>query len=170
MATFMEEQDAYLIGGIKYHSRFPREWAENHLEGTGPENCGNCLCHGSLAGVFIGYCGNCADYVYEGDRGQGLMKEGIEFNSRGQSIYETYLYGLTFNIDATRLVPEDDPAAMTESNYWIYRCKILGELNTCPTDSEECDTPSDCESDTGDNSDMDISIMNCHFDGGYNDM
>lgn len=172
MSTFMEESDTYFIGGINYHARFPREWAENHIEDTGPEQCANCEHFGSLNEVFIGYCGNCADYVYGGERGRGIMKGGIEFNSRGQSIYETYLSGLTFNNDATRLVPEDDPEAMTESNYWVYHLKITGEceMNTHPTDIEEYDSQSEYESETEDNSEMENSIMNCHFEGGYNDM
>lgn len=170
MSTFMEEHDTYFIGGIHYHARFPREWAENHIEETGPEQCANCEHFGSLNEVFIGYCGNCADYVYGGERGRGIMKGGIEFNSRGQSIYETYLSGLTFNNDATRLVPEDHPEAMTDEEYWVYRCKIECEMNTYPTDIEEYDTQSEYESETEDNSEMDISIMNCHFEGGYNDM
>lgn len=59
----------YLINGIKYHLQFPIGWALNHKShycsyineniGTGPIECTNCANHGSLRGVFIGYCGNC---------------------------------------------------------------------------------------------------------------
>jgi hypothetical protein len=64
--------DFYMIESYKYSNTFPKEWAQNHLEGTGPEQCGNCYDHGSRDGVFSGYCLNCADYDYNGERGPGL--------------------------------------------------------------------------------------------------
>jgi len=71
----------YVVNGVKYDRRFPEEWATNHLSfsdghpdytlHTGPENCGNCSCYGSLRGVFVGYCSNCSrEYNYE--RGGGF--------------------------------------------------------------------------------------------------
>ena len=59
----------YLVDGIKYHIRFPIAWALNHksfepegsLLGTGPIKCENCATHGTLRGVFVGYCGNCLE-------------------------------------------------------------------------------------------------------------
>lgn len=67
----------YVINGIKYDEHFPQEWANDHkvFEAddfsfeTGPERCGNCSFYGSLRGVFVGYCGNCAR-EYEFKRGR----------------------------------------------------------------------------------------------------
>lgn len=62
----------YMIESYKYSNSFPKEWAKNHMEGTGPEQCGNCYEWGSKNGVFLGYCLNCAKYDYSGERGPGL--------------------------------------------------------------------------------------------------
>lgn len=73
----------YVIDGIKYDVHFPQEWANDHkdfpqgypyedlLATTGPEKCGNCEFYGSLRGVFVGYCRNCAR-EYEFKRGGGF--------------------------------------------------------------------------------------------------
>lgn len=73
--------DYYVIDGIKYDAHFPEEWARDHkdfeqespyeefLAMTGPEKCGNCAFYGTLRGVFVGYCGNCArEYNFERGR------------------------------------------------------------------------------------------------------
>jgi hypothetical protein len=64
--------DYYTLGYYKYNKSFPEEWAISHLPGTGPEQCGNCYDYGSIDGVFLGYCLNCAIYVYNCERGPGL--------------------------------------------------------------------------------------------------
>ena len=71
----VDYEDYYMIESYKYAHDFPKEWALNHLEGTGPEQCGNCYCYGSKDGVFLGYCLNCAKYDYNGERGPGLDLE-----------------------------------------------------------------------------------------------
>ena len=62
----------YMIEQYKYANSFPQEWAMSHFDGTGPECCGNCYDYGSTDGVFLGYCLNCAIYVYNCERGPGL--------------------------------------------------------------------------------------------------
>lgn len=76
--------DYYIIDGIKYDVHFPQEWAKDHkdfpqehpyedyLNTTGPEKCENCAFYGSLRGVFVGYCSNCAR-EYEFTRGRGFL-------------------------------------------------------------------------------------------------
>jgi len=75
------EGNYYVVNKVKYDSHFPEEWATNHLSfvvgesddiaSSGPEDCGNCTCYGSIRGVFVGYCSNCAkEYKYE--RGGGF--------------------------------------------------------------------------------------------------
>ena len=71
----VDYEDYYMIESYKYANTFPKEWAQNHLEGTGPEQCGNCYCYGSKDGVFLGYCLNCAKYDYNEERGPGLDLE-----------------------------------------------------------------------------------------------
>jgi len=62
----------YMIESYKYAKSFPKEWAQSHADGTGPEKCGNCYEHGSKDEMFVGYCLNCAVYVYKGKRGPGM--------------------------------------------------------------------------------------------------
>lgn len=64
--------DFYMIESYKYANSFLKEWAKNHMDGTGPEQCENCYDYGSKDGVFLGYCLNCAKYDYDGERGPGL--------------------------------------------------------------------------------------------------
>jgi len=59
---------AYRYKGIWYSESFPEEWAISHTEGTGPNDCENCLTHGCVDDIFQKYCLNCAEYVYEGTR------------------------------------------------------------------------------------------------------
>lgn len=74
----------YTVEGseVKYHPNFPEEWATNHwhfdsvrvqLFETGPEKCENCAYFGTCCGVFIGYCSNCAEIMYNCERGEGCV-------------------------------------------------------------------------------------------------
>jgi hypothetical protein len=67
----------YEVDGELYAIQFPRQWALNHLDYTGPKNCMNCKYYGSWNGVFIGYCTNCAR-EYDTDRGNGFSDIGEE--------------------------------------------------------------------------------------------
>ena len=81
-----------------YCGTFPEEWAQNHFPYTGPKECGNCAHYGSWNGVFLGYCANCADYVYNGERGYGFIDIGRECDYNhdldGFSVFDTYLNGV----------------------------------------------------------------------------
>jgi hypothetical protein len=79
----VDYEDYYMIESYKYAHDFPKEWAQNHMEGTGPEQCGNCYCYGSKDGVFLGYCLNCAKYDYNGERGPGLDLEAESEEAEG---------------------------------------------------------------------------------------
>jgi hypothetical protein len=89
-----------------YHEKFPKEWALSHKEGTGPSQCENCADHGCINEVFVGYCANCAQYIYDGERGIGFLCafQGLELNSGeddsllGRSALETYLKGVDLSI------------------------------------------------------------------------
>jgi len=72
----------YQYDGELYAKQFPTEWAQNHMDGTGPKSCNNCRVFGSWNGVFIGYCANCAQYDYEFSRGHGFLKPGQEISKK----------------------------------------------------------------------------------------
>jgi hypothetical protein len=72
------KKNYYIVDGFLYTETFPQEWAKNHWFNTGPKKCKNCLYYGSLNGVFIGYCSNCAANVYHYNRGLGFIDIGTE--------------------------------------------------------------------------------------------
>ena len=83
-----------------YCGTFPEKWVLDHLPNTGPKECENCACYGSWNGVFLGYCANCAEYVYNGERGRGFIDIGKEVGQNvdledaalnGPSVFDTYL-------------------------------------------------------------------------------
>jgi hypothetical protein len=85
-----------------YHNNFPNQWRETHLPGTGPEECSNCAHFGSVNGLFIGYCANCADYEYNGTRGRGFIDIGVEHITEEtlgfQSVFDTYLFEVELDL------------------------------------------------------------------------
>jgi hypothetical protein len=110
-----ERRHYYSYDGELYTRTFPFEWAENHVPGTGPKECGNCSYYGCWNGVFIGYCVNCAHHVYDLERGSGLISHGQEFKHPvcDPSCYmsNTYLKDVEFDeigdtdfMDSKRLV------------------------------------------------------------------
>jgi hypothetical protein len=108
-----QEGNYYVVNGVKYDSRFPEEWATNHLSfvvgeddiaPSGPEDCGNCACYGSIRGVFVGYCSNCAkEYKYE--RGGGFDHDFTE-----EEMWENlpYMKGVKLNRVGVLYFPEDE--------------------------------------------------------------
>lgn len=78
-----------------YAPSFPLEWAQNHKPLSGPKNCLNCACFGMWNGVFIGYCANCSDYIYNYERGNGFIYLGLENSDEDTKLenaaFETYL-------------------------------------------------------------------------------
>jgi len=75
-----------------YDIHFPIEYAQNHWNNSGPKNCMNCADFGSWRCVFIGYCRNCAEYIYKFERGNGMINYGLEHpGDPEKSIYNTYL-------------------------------------------------------------------------------
>jgi hypothetical protein len=94
----------YEHDGIIYIGTFPAEWIETHAnDKTGPKECGNCAYFGRYRGVFIGYCLNCSDYVYNGERGHGFniytddaanVKESSLIKTEYPGAMDTYLKGV----------------------------------------------------------------------------
>lgn len=71
----------YIVNDKKYSVYFPIAWAHEHItfqigeyeDKTGPEECGNCDTHGSIRGVFVGYCGNCLRNYHESNHWRGCL-------------------------------------------------------------------------------------------------
>ena len=60
------------VDNIKYLNTFPDEWIYNTYIGTGPKYCINCRKYGCIDDIFIGYCGNCSEHIYNFERGDGF--------------------------------------------------------------------------------------------------
>jgi len=109
------EKQYYFHDGVLYTERFPVEWALSHEPETGPVGCLNCACAGSWNGIFIGYCANCAQYVYEGSRGSGFLYQGVSnYHSQqlGENVFSTYLRGVNLSrqigIPPYNNIPDED--------------------------------------------------------------
>jgi hypothetical protein len=95
----------YIVDNIKYHIRFPIDWAISHKTftypglpgyGTGPKQCFNCRDYGSFRGIFVGYCSNCL-IDYNNDRGIIIDPGSDIANMSNKTIWRQYPY--MFNVD-----------------------------------------------------------------------
>ena len=156
--------DKYLYDYQWYHQAYPEEWAVFHKEGSGPGECGNCAEYASMNGVCIGYCANCAT-LYDGTRGRGFISIGVENNDADSILYpsafDTYLKGVDIHsiqgIEQELMVIDDEE----EEELMVM------------DDEEEEEELMEIENEDGDNpyeDNQDVSVFNCHFEGGYNDM
>jgi len=87
------EHDHYVCEKQKYFLNFPFEWAITMAPGSGPKFCENCKKHGIVDDIFIGYCSDCAIYMYDNKRGHGFIngKEDINIMEKETSASYTYL-------------------------------------------------------------------------------
>ena len=159
--------DKYLYDYNWYHENFPEAWALNHQEGTGPGQCGNCVDFGCINGIFIGYCANCADYVYKGSRGRGFIDVGVECSDNGvlgfASAFDSYLQGVDIHA-IEPIEPEPINDEPIENDIDNSKTNIANDYN------ENDYLNADPYEDNGIINDYNhVSIMNCHFEGGYND-
>lgn len=148
----------YLYDNCWYHEKFPEEWAKNHATTTGPIECLNCRDYGCINGIFIGYCVNCAIFAYEGERGRGFESSGCECEDEDVLVYpsafDTYLLGV--DTDLIEPVTERDFEQEQEPDTSNPEYNENDYLNADPYE----DTYSDG---------LDVSVMVCDFEGGYND-
>jgi hypothetical protein len=144
-------ENKYLYDYYWYHENFPVEWAMCPKDGTGPSQCENCLDYGCINGVFIGYCMNCAIYDYEGSRGRGFKDVGIEDDDTKvmvyQSVFDTYLK----DVDIHKIVGVDN--------------QIDNPEQIDQSELSEQDIYGEDFNDIGEHSGLE-----CHYEGGYNDM
>jgi len=157
--------DKYLYDYAWYHEKFPVEWAVNHAAGTGPSQCENCDEYGSINGIFIGYCANCAQCDYKGERGRGFIESGIEVDEEMCAQYDIPFYTGDYpSAYDTYLKDVDITAIETVVNEHEYKGESI------------------CENEDGDEKepefdDYDLygvcyeegSVLCSDFEGGYND-
>lgn len=137
----------YQVNNIKYHIRFPMEWAHTHAtiheHGTGPEECANCNYYGSIRGVFVGYCTNCLrNYIEIGEPRGLLIAPGLPIDMlRNEDIWSQYpyLYGV-----AKSEIGDEEDVVIVDGGIDLERyMDVLRNLEeeTCVNgdDETECD-------------------------------
>lgn len=89
----MIDDISFTYDGIRYFLYFPYEWAMSTYPGTGPKQCKNCHNHGIIDDLFIGYCSDCSNYMYDNTRGHGFVygKEKVDIDNKQTSATFTYL-------------------------------------------------------------------------------
>ena len=92
--------NCYSYQGIYYFIHFPYEWVTNIDVMSGPEHCEKCQKHGFYKDIFIGYCVDCANNIYNLKRGHGFINgiEQINKSKKNTSAYNTYLKHL-YNVN-----------------------------------------------------------------------
>ena len=108
------------INGISYLNSFPDEWINNNAMGTGPIQCINCRKYGSIDNIFIGYCANCSQYIYNFERGEGFEVSASDLILENNSIFSEYIEREKFNIIAY---------LENKKNSDIMENTILGDFN-----------------------------------------
>ena len=121
----------YLVDGVKYHMRFPLEWALNHMTfynprnanipvTTGPKTCLNCAYFGSHNGMFIGYCAYClAQYETFGSMRGCSKPKSIKYGSPRDVFLEMYPYMFDFKfelLDDKYILDEETSGIMAQIN------------------------------------------------------
>jgi hypothetical protein len=134
----------YSYHGELYIKQFPIAWAKSHAPETGPEECGNCSFYGSWNGVFIGYCANCAEHIYEYRRGHGFIEHGeeLDLDIIPLRAMDTYLHGV--KLDEIEYVPNIEFYTMSDSEEEEYKCSNSVHSNMGEYyDSEDSDDRGD---------------------------
>lgn len=144
----------YKINNIKYHIRFPMEWAHNHTSihdatideqiGTGPEECGNCNCYGSIRGIFVGYCSNCLrSYIEIGEPRGLLIAPGLpNYMLDNREIWSQYPY--LYGVDKSEIGDEENVVVPDEDvNLERYNSDLEEERRVSEDDETECDNNCD---------------------------
>ena len=86
------------INNTKYLNTFPDEWICNNYYGTGPNHCINCKNYGCIDDIFIGYCANCSQYIYNFERGEGFEVYATELILENSYTFCEYIEREKFNI------------------------------------------------------------------------
>ena len=115
----------YTYNGVHYDIAFPLFWVLFEHPKRGPHNCSNCSEYGSLRGVFIMYCMNCAEeYNEEGYHvGYGSEGNGVEIITGDlyKSAYMTYLQYR--ELACVGLPEEKEKAELNREGYEYVICE-----------------------------------------------
>lgn len=112
--------------GYKYVDTFPRDWLENEHPKCGPVNCSNCRTYGSINGIFVGYCLNCACSDFKGKRGNGFYGENRQYYIEGGQFYNPETNRIENKFEVTNEIND-----MGDWNFYLiqYQEQILNELD-----------------------------------------
>ena len=89
------------------------------MSGSGPQNCPNCKTHGTIGGVFIGYCANCRKYnnILLYGRNHGPIGVSVSSSSYQELVEEfPYMLGAIIEQIGLQGYGEDDDNESEEDN------------------------------------------------------
>ena len=142
------DDNSYTYHNQSYYINFPLEWVMNHFPGSGPKQCQSCYLHGVKNGVFIGYCSDCATYIYDCQRGHGFQYgvEYIDIENKETSANYTYLkYSQYMNIvnifsnNRKRVRSDSFSLKSISSEKEEYLDKIIVTPRRCDSSISLCD-------------------------------
>ena len=121
-------QNAKIVDGTPYHVDFPDDWINTEYNEqlicdnvivptqTGPRFCGNCAEFGvDENGIFVEYCFNCDDYIYNGTR--RISASSTSVYQRGLTeIHVIHETRSTASSSSASSSPASRPASSTASN------------------------------------------------------
>jgi hypothetical protein len=124
----------YEVDGIKYTGTFPYQWAIDHKgfagEGftgdicSGPKRCANCRVRGSINGVFVFYCANCSEHIYDGEmhpKRNGYIYAVEDLNS-DEELWEAcpYMHGIPRSQIGDKVAQEEPTSDEDEDRFFSY--------------------------------------------------
>ena len=87
-----------MVNNFRYLRTFPDIWIQNNLPGSGPLECINCRNYGCIDNIFIGYCNNCSEHIYNFERGDGFGNYVSELILENIGPFNEYIDKEKFNI------------------------------------------------------------------------
>jgi len=124
------------INNTKYLNTFPDDWICNTYYGTGPNHCINCKNYGSIDNIFIGYCANCCQHIYNFERGEGFEVSATELILENSCTFCEYIEREKFNIIAYLENKNKTYNCISGSLFWnCDYCQSVNfnNLNYCQT-------------------------------------
>ena len=124
----------YTYNNQKYSICFPLEWAINHFEQTGPDECEGCFEYGCDDSIFKQYCMDCQVYEYMGSR---VTEEYCHAASR-QPTHPAEVHNYFYTSDIS-----DGEDTWTENHYLEtdgnteYKSSVNFAMNETLTDDDE---------------------------------
>ena len=127
----------YTYNNQKYSICFPLEWAINHFEQTGPDECEGCFEYGCDDSIFKQYCMDCQVYEYMGSR---VTEEYCHAASR-QPTHPAEVHNYFYTSDISDISDGED--TWTENHYLDadgnteYKSSVNFAMNETLTDDDE---------------------------------